>query len=280
MPSFSYCVVYGQTLQFITSRSLVMCDHCVLDKWVLDKCRFVLEKSLKNKSSRLYEQWERIQDKTASYGVKWHFNPPLAPHFSGVHEVMIKAAKKAINAILGCADTTDEELLSAVVGAEGLINSQPLTYQSVNPKDLVPLRPNHFLHGQVGRKFAPDSVDSKAFNPKRWRRVQELVRHFWHQWMQGWLPGLSRRKKWYQEKGNIQVDVLIVMSANTPRGKWPLGRIVKTHLGVDEWVRVADVQIRKCVMKRPAAKLCPLESPWMDYYGLESIWQWQCLLDF
>ena len=67
----------------------------------------------------------KIQDATTSYGVKWHFNPPLAPHFSGVHEVMIKAAKNAIYAILGSADITDDELSSAVVGAEGLINSRP-----------------------------------------------------------------------------------------------------------------------------------------------------------
>ena len=93
---------------------------------------------------------EKIQENTASYGVKWHLNPPLAPHFSGVHEVMIRAAKKAIYAILSCADVTDEELLSAVVGAEGPINSRPLTYQSVNPQDPVPLTPNHFLHGQLG----------------------------------------------------------------------------------------------------------------------------------
>ena len=63
---------------------------------------------------------ETIQEKTACYGIKWHFNPPLAPHFSGVHEVMIKAAKKAIYAILSSSDVTDEELLSAVVEAEGL----------------------------------------------------------------------------------------------------------------------------------------------------------------
>ena len=78
---------------------------------------------------------------------KWHFNSPLAPHFSGVHEIMIKAAKKAIYAILDSADITDEELLSAVIGAEGLINSRPLTYQSSDPADLTPLTPNHFLRG-------------------------------------------------------------------------------------------------------------------------------------
>ena len=72
---------------------------------------------------------KKIQDATTSHGIKWHFDPPLAPHFIGVHEIMIMAAKKAIYAILGSADITDEERLSAVVGTEGLINSRPLTYQ-------------------------------------------------------------------------------------------------------------------------------------------------------
>ncbi|MCG8034838.1 MAG: DUF1759 domain-containing protein, partial [Candidatus Thiodiazotropha taylori] len=52
----------------------------------------------------------RINQSTANKGVAWHFNPPLAPHFGGVHETMIKAAKKAIQAILGNADINDEEL--------------------------------------------------------------------------------------------------------------------------------------------------------------------------
>ena len=30
-----------------------------------------------------------------------------------------------------------------------------LTYQSANPDD-VPLKPNHFLQGQIGGKFAPE----------------------------------------------------------------------------------------------------------------------------
>lgn len=68
----------------------------------------------------------KIKTTVANKGVKWHFNPPLAPHFGGAHESMVKSAKKAINGIQ--ADIIDEELLTAIIGAEGLISSMPLTY--------------------------------------------------------------------------------------------------------------------------------------------------------
>ena len=85
---------------------------------------------------------------------------------------MIKAAKQATSAILGNADVTDEERMTAFTGAEELINSRSLTYQSANPSDDVLLTPNHFLFGQVGGQFAPESVDTSHFNPrKRWRRI-------------------------------------------------------------------------------------------------------------
>ena len=120
---------------------------------------------------------DRMSVSTANQGVIWHFNPPLAPHFGGVHETMIKAAKRAVYAILSNADITDEELSTAFTGAEALLNSRPLTYQSANPDDDVPLTPNHFLIGQIGGQFAPESVDETTYSPKkRWRRVQELVR--------------------------------------------------------------------------------------------------------
>lgn len=54
----------------------------------------------------------------ATKGVKWSFNPLLVPHFGGIHEVMTKAAKKAIRAVLGNADANDEELMTAFVGVE------------------------------------------------------------------------------------------------------------------------------------------------------------------
>ena len=114
----------------------------------------------------LVEQLDRdkIKKSAANKGIKWSFNPPWAPHFGGVHETMINSAKRATYAILGSADVTDEELMTAFTGAEALINA--------NPSDETHITPNHFLTGQVGGQFAPGSVDSDPFSrKKRWRQV-------------------------------------------------------------------------------------------------------------
>ena len=216
-------------------------------------------KELKMLLSELDES--KINAAVANKGVKWHFNPPLAPHFGGAHESMIKSAKKAINAILGQADITDEELMTTIIGAEGLINSRPLTYQSANHEDDVSLTPNHFLQDQNGGQFAPTSVDETQFNPgKRWRRIQELVRHFWHRWLREWLPGLSARKKWHRERQDVQVgEVVLLISPDTPRGKWPLGRVLEVYPGDDGRVRVVKVQVGQGTLIRSVTKLCSLE---------------------
>ena len=205
---------------------------------------------------------QRIKTETAYHKVKWRFNPPAAPHFNGVHESIIKAAKRAINVILGAADINDEELLSAINGAEGLLNSRPLTYQSADAGDIIPLTPNHFLHGQVGGQFAPEVIDEVAFNPrKRWRRVQELVPHAMQRWMKELLPSLSPRTKWFKDEIDFKVgDVVIVPTQDMPRGKWPLGRITAVHPGSDGIVRVVDVKVQGTTLRRPVVKLCPLAS--------------------
>ena len=202
----------------------------------------------------------KILKSTVSHSLKWNFNPPAAPHFGGVFEIMIKAAKRAVTAILGNAVVGDEELMSAFIGAEALLNSRPLTYQSANPHDITPLTPSHFLHGELGRRAAPVPVDEIHHPRQRWRRVQELIRHFWRRWMQEWLPGLGSRKKWHSPKREFHVgDVVLVVSSDTARGNWPLGRIVSVHPGRDGHVRVVKVRIGETVFTRPINSLCPLE---------------------
>ncbi|XP_071086517.1 uncharacterized protein [Haliotis cracherodii] len=157
-----------------------------------------------------------MKSSLANKSVKWLFNPPHAPYFGGVFESSVKSAKRAIYAILSSGDVSDEELMTAFTGAEALLNSRPLTYQSAHPRDDVPLTPNHFLHGQVGGDFAP-KLDSTSFSPKkRWRRAQELIRHVWKRWMKEWLPTLNIRKKWFTPSRDIQVDDFVIVVSPAP----------------------------------------------------------------
>ena len=124
------------------------------------------------------------------------FQPSISTSLWGVQEIMIKAAKKAIYGNLGTAFT----------GAEALINSRPSKYQTTNPDDDVLLTPNHFLPGQIGGQFAPESVDENDFNvKKRWRRIQELVKHFWQRWLRERLLRLNSRKKRFNPQKDLQV---------------------------------------------------------------------------
>ena len=163
---------------------------------------------------------DNIHGSTGDKEIKQHFNPPFAPHFVGIHESMVKA-------VLGNADISDEELTTIFTGVKNFLNSIPLTYQTANPEDNLPLTPNHFLYGQQGGTFARSSVDETSFShKKRWRRVQELIRHVWQRWIRELLPTLGKQTKWYQEKKNLAVgDIVLVTAPSTPQGTMPLGRV-------------------------------------------------------
>ena len=203
----------------------------------------------------LKELWDSVDKKkvqavTSAQRIKWDFNPPAAPHLGGPFEIMVKAAKRALYSILHQSDVSDEELLTAFVGAESLINSRPLTPISSDSRDITPLTPNHFIIGQLGGTLAPDDSNNRDLR-KRWRRVQELVRHYWRRWMQEWLPLLSARRKWTRPYNNIKVDdVVLILSTDTPRAQWPMGRVTEVFPGKDGLVRVADVMVHGKTMRR------------------------------
>ena len=68
--------------------------------------------------------------------------------------------------VLPPGDTTEEELATCVVVAEGLVNQRPLTYVSGHPRDSVPLTPAHFLRGSDTTEFLP--VAGTVSFSRRW----------------------------------------------------------------------------------------------------------------
>ena len=50
-----------------------------------------------------------------------------------------------------------------------------------------------------------------------------------------------------------------MVSPNTPRGQWPLGRILEVHPAKDGHIRSVRLQVGEKQYSRPILKVCPLE---------------------
>ncbi len=208
------------------------------------------------------DQDQITQQTTKYHPIDWKFNPPSAPHFGGVFEAMIKSAKKAIKIVLGNADITDEELQTAICGAEKLLNSRPITYVSSDVNDPVPLTPNHLIIGQLGGVFAPEALDhDEVYNPRnRWHRVQQLLQSFWKRWRKEFLPRINVTKKWFHPRHNLKSgDVVLIAETQANRGEWPLARVIEAYPGSDGLVRAVKVKSKNKEYIRPVHRLCPLE---------------------
>lgn len=204
---------------------------------------------------------DEICEQAARQGIDWTFNPPHGPHFGGVFESLIKSSKRAMYATLSQGGITDEELLTAIVEVEGLLNSRPLTYSSSDPKDEEPLTPNHFLYGRVGDRLAPAIVDTTAFGLRnRWRLVQDIVNTAWKRLMKEYLTAQQPRKKWTSQQVNLKSgDIVLMPHPSNERGKWPLARVVEAYESADGMVRSVKVRSKNQFYIRPVTKLAPLE---------------------
>ena len=67
--------------------------------------------------------------------ITWKLNPPLAPHFGGIWERLIKSAKRTVLIFLGSQQLNTEIFQTIVAETEGLHNSRPITYVSSDTND-------------------------------------------------------------------------------------------------------------------------------------------------
>ena len=204
---------------------------------------------------------EEIKTYAKENGFEFRFNPPGAPHMGGVFESLIKSAKRAIRAILKDSEFSDAELQAAFIGAEDLINSRPLGYQSNDPNDFRTLTPASFLHGRLDGHVLPPTVDNQPFDHRqRWRLIQSTLKHIWKRWIKEILPTLGPRQKWTQENRNFEVgDEVLVVDKNLPRYRWNIGRITATYPGRDGVVRVVDVRGENGdILQKTVHRLIPL----------------------
>ena len=112
----------------------------------------------------------------------------------------------------------------------------------------------------MGGQFAPESVETATFHPRqRWRKVQDIISQVWRRWLKECVPALNSRAKWTSENRDLKVDdVVLVIQPDSPRGRWPLGRVTGVYPGRDGHIRVAEVVSGAKTVIRPITKLIPL----------------------
>ncbi|CAK9806969.1 hypothetical protein ANTQUA_LOCUS5085 [Anthophora quadrimaculata] len=208
------------------------------------------------------EQQQRgITEYLSTKGISWHFSPPRSPHFGGLWEAAVRTFKHHLYRTVGDALLTYELFNTYIIEIEAILNSRPLTPLSPDPNDLSALTPAHFLIGESLRTMPERDVSDITNNRLTvWEHIQKMKQHFWRRWYKEYLNELSIRSKW--RKGStvhLQPGTLVLLKEeNLPPMRWSIGRIVETHPGEDEVIRVVTIKTASGVYRRSVKNICPL----------------------
>ncbi|XP_075157748.1 uncharacterized protein LOC142231014 [Haematobia irritans] len=215
-------------------------------------------KMLKEFASFVKTTAHDISQKYSAHGFEWQFIPPHAPHMGGLWESAVKSFKHHFKRIAGAHRFTFEQFATILARIEGILNSRPISAISEDPSDLLALTPGHFLKGSPIMSF-PETPAQNISLVNRWTKLKALHHQFAIRWKEDYLKTLHKRYKWKNSSPNLKIgDLVAVMDDMLPPNDWRLGRIVDTHRGSDDNIRVADVRIASGIITRPIVKLCYL----------------------
>ncbi|XP_058809946.1 uncharacterized protein LOC131675118 [Phymastichus coffea] len=196
--------------------------------------------------------------------IKWHFNPPDAPHMGGAWERLIRSVKVALKHALNEHAPSEEVLVTLLIEIEHMVNSRPMTHVSVDPQDEEALTPNHFLFGSSSGHVQIDRYEAETLNPRKTYEIaQHLANGFWKRWLREYLPTLLPRQKWNTSVPALKVgDIVLITDYQAPRNTWKKGKVVEIYRNTsDQVVRIVKVRAGKKDFVRPVNKLVKIFSP-------------------
>ena len=154
----------------------------------------------------------------------------------------------------------DESLRTFICESEAIVNSRPLTVETLNdPLSPLPLTPNALLTGKTKLVLPPPGKfqNEDVYCRQRWRRVQHLSNQFWNRWKKEYLQNLQTRSKWTGLRRNFSVgDVVLMIDVDKVRNQWPMARVMSVN--EDDQGLVPSVTVRTSsdsILDRPINKL-------------------------
>ena len=186
--------------------------------------------------------------------ISWQRNPPESSHKGGVWERQIRSAKNVLNSILHKhpGRLNDETLRTFFTEVESIVNSRPLTVDTLGDDTMEAISPQNLLTMKSKIVLEPPGNFQPAdvYCQRRWRTVQYLANVFWSRWKKEFLASLQARQKWTKPARNMEIgDLVLIKDSKTTRNQWPLGRIIAVFPGEDGLVRT--VQVKTSASKDP-----------------------------
>lgn len=198
----------------------------------------------------------KLQDFAVSHSIKFHFNPPAAPHQGSIWESAIKSVKHHLRRVMGTHTLTLSQFMTLTSQVEAILNSRPLTSLSNDPNNLNPLTLGHFLIGSPLAAIPEEGLlETPSNRLKHWQLVQALQQRIWKRWHREYLQTLQQRLKWSSPSQNLRPGDLVLVHQDTPPLTWPLARITDVTTGQDEMVRVVRLKTQNTTLCRPAVKV-------------------------
>ena len=216
------------------------------------------ERELQEEISKLKDREEAIQRVALGMGIEWRFNPPHASHFGGAWERLIRTVRKILGALLNQQSFSDETLHTLLCEVECVMNNRPLIPVSADPRDQLPISPNHLLHLRCVTLPGMDKpAEQDLVGRKQLKQVAYLAEMFWRRWRQEYLPLLQQRAgPSTRSKTNVREGgVVLLVDDSVPRGVWPMGRVEEAYAGADGRVRTVRVRARGATYVRPVTKI-------------------------
>ena len=187
---------------------------------------------------------------------------------NGIWERQIRSARAILNSLLQThIHILDEESLQKLMTeTEAVINSRPLTDETINDGHILMLiSPNNILTMKTKFVMHPPGVFQKPdlYCRSRWRRIQHLSNEFWSRWRKEFIQTLQERQKWVKMSRNFYIGDIVLLKTDLMTGNhWPMCKVIGTNSDDKGVVRSVKLLLGnngnnddKRILERPMTKI-------------------------
>lgn len=209
----------------------------------------------------LLDQWSNqttdLSRLFATKRIEFKHIPARASHMAGIWERAVAQVKYHLKRVMKDTKLTARRFDHVLKQIECCLNSRPLWALTPNADDVEVLTPSHFFNFESINTLPRPNLDHIPMNRlDQYQYLYRLYTEFWKCWSKEYLHELQPRKKWSQEKPNVRVGQVVVISDdNMPPSRWPIGKIVAVYPGKDNLVRTVDVLCHGKTLSRPIHRL-------------------------